>query len=123
METVLNVLGSKMQECSCKPMTGWYRDGKCHTDDQDHGVHTVCAEVDDEFLEFLKMRGNDLITPNPMGDFPGLKAGDSWCVCAGSWLDAYRNGKACKVNLSSTNEETLAVIPLTALQEFSSVKQ
>lgn len=117
METVLNVLGQKIDECSCEPMTGWYRDGVCHTDDQDHGVHTVCAEVTADFLEYIKSRGNDLITPSSDGSFPGLKAGDHWCVCAGSWYEAYKSGRACKVDLKSTNEETLAIIPIQALKE------
>lgn len=117
MEETLNVLGQKIDICSCKPMTGWYRDGKCETDDRDHGVHTICAEVNDRFLAYLKTRGNDLITASPQNNFPGLKAGDHWCVCAGSWFDAYKNGVACPVNLEATNAETLAIIPLSVLKE------
>lgn len=119
MENVLNVLGEKIKECSCEPLTGWYRDGSCHTDDQDHGVHTICAEVTEDFLMYLKSKGNDLMTPAPTNNFPGLKAGDHWCVCAGSWYDAYKNGRACKVSLESTNEETLAIIPISVLKELA----
>lgn len=115
IEEQKNVLGHKIAECGCQPMTGWYRDGYCHTDISDHGVHTVCCVVNDPFLQFLKKQGNDLVTPKPEFDFVGLKAGDSWCVCAGSWLQAYHEGLACPVKLDSTNEETLAVIPLEFL--------
>src|SRR6056300_486815 len=79
-----NVLGEDLEECSNNPLTGWYRDGCCNTDENDHGVHTVCAKVTTEFLEWLKVAGNDLITPHPEFGFPGLKDGDGWCVCA-SW--------------------------------------
>lgn len=115
----LNVLGKKMTQCGCEPMTGWYRDGFCKTDVNDRGMHTVCAVVTDEFLEFIAEAGNDLITPSPQFGFPGLKAGDHWCVCAGSWLQAYKAGVACPVSLESTHEETLAVIPLSALEKHA----
>ena len=81
----LNVLGQDLEQCSLDPLTGWYRDGCCNTDKNDHGVHTVCAKVTDEFLEWCKEAGNDLITPHPEFGFPGLKDGDNWCVCAG-WV-------------------------------------
>jgi uncharacterized protein len=113
-----NVLRGKLDVCGCDPMTGWYRDGFCNTDHQDTGIHTVCCVVSDDFLEFAKEQGNDLITPMPQYGFPGLKAGDRWCVCAGTWLLAYRYGMACSVVLEATHEETLAVIPLSALEEF-----
>ena len=80
----LNVLGEKLEECSNDPLTGWLRDGCCNTDENDHGLHTVCAKVTTECLEWMKEEGNDLITPHPEFGFPGLKDGDSWCVCA-SW--------------------------------------
>ena len=76
-----NVLGHEIGECSCKPLTGWYRDGHCNTDDMDRGSHTVCAIVTEDFLQFAKSKGNDLMTPAPHFNFPGLKPGDSWCVC------------------------------------------
>ena len=75
-----NVLGENLESCSIDPMTGWYRDGCCNTDDNDHGVHTVCAKVTTEFLEWCKEAGNDLITPHPEFGFPGLKEGDGWCA-------------------------------------------
>ena len=76
-----NVLDEDLEECSNNPLTGWYRDGCCNTDENDHGAHTVCAKVTTEFLEWLKEAGNDLITPHPEFGFPGLKDGDGWCVC------------------------------------------
>ena len=79
-----NVLGEQLELCSKDPLTGWYRDGCCNTDENDHGLHTVCAKVTTEFLEWCKEAGNDLITPHPEFGFPGLKDGDGWCVCA-SW--------------------------------------
>ncbi len=80
-----NVLGEKLEECSKNPLTGWFRDGCCNTDENDLGLHTVCVKVNNEFLEWCKDAGNDLITPHPEFGFPGLKNGDSWCVCAG-WV-------------------------------------
>jgi uncharacterized protein (DUF2237 family) len=115
----LNVLGEPINECSCDPMTGFFRDGKCHTDHTDQGMHTVCVEMTDEFLEFSKSMGNNLKDPAPQYGFQGLKAGDHWCLCAPRWLEAYRAGKAPKVNLEATHEETLAIIPLNILREFS----
>ena len=77
-----NVLGEDLEECSKDPLTGWFRDGCCNTDENDHGLHTVCVKVNDEFLKWCKEAGNDLITPHPEFGFPGLKDGDNWCVCA-----------------------------------------
>jgi uncharacterized protein (DUF2237 family) len=116
-----NVLGTKLEHCSLDPLTGWMRDGCCNTDLNDQGIHTVCGIMTDEFLQYLKQIGNDLSTPMPDHGFPGLKAGDSWCLCAWAWLEAYRNGKACKVNLKATHEETLVMIKLDYLKEFSHV--
>jgi uncharacterized protein len=114
-----NVLGQEIGECSCKPMTGWYRDGSCKTDERDIGSHTVCCIVTEEFLEFAKIQGNDLITPMPQFDFPGLKPGDSWCVCARTWLDALNQGMACPVDLEATNIKALQIIPLELLEDRS----
>jgi len=119
MEKILNVLGTELQTCGNDPVTGWFRDGCCNTDIEDHGIHTICTIVTRPFLEFLKKSGNDLITPNPEFGFQGLKDGDSWCVCAGSWFQAYNEGVACPVKLECTHEETLAIIPLKALKEFA----
>ena len=99
-----------------KPLTGYFRDGSCKTDENDYGSHTVCAFVTEEFLEFSKSRGNDLKTPRPDLNFQGLKEGDSWCLCANRWLEAYQNGAAPKVKLRSTNARALDVISLEILK-------
>ena len=112
----LNVLGETLEECSNNPLTGWYRDGCCNTDENDHGIHTVCAKVTTEFLEWLKVAGNDLITPHPEFGFPGLKDGDRWCVCARTWLEAAEKGMACPINLDATHEESLQIIPLELME-------
>ena len=118
-EVARNVLGGPLQPCSFDPNTGFFRDGHCHTCAQDHGSHTVCAVMTAEFLAFSKSRGNDLSTPMPQYEFPGLKPGDQWCLCAGRWLEAYADGKAPKVNLEATNEAALTLVPLEALQEHA----
>jgi uncharacterized protein (DUF2237 family) len=114
-----NVLGGPLQPCSFDPNTGFFRDGHCHTCAQDHGSHTVCAVMTAEFLAFSKSRGNDLSTPMPQYDFPGLNPGDHWCLCAGRWLEAAEAGKAPQVNLEATHEAALAIVPLEALQEHA----
>ena len=113
----LNVLGTPLKVCGCEPMTGWKRDGFCSTDITDHGIHTVCTIVTEEFLAFSKAQGNDLITPMPQYGFKGLKPGDHWCLCAGRWYDAYKAGKAAPIILEATHEETLAIIPIDVLIE------
>jgi uncharacterized protein len=118
-EAARNVLGEPLQPCSFDPNTGFFRDGHCHTCAQDQGSHTVCAIMTAEFLEFSKSRGNDLTTPMPQYDFPGLKPGDSWCLCAGRWLEAHEAGKAPQVNLEATHEAALAIVPLPLLQEHA----
>tara|TARA_Y100000590_G_C15108831_1_gene784107 strand:- start:53 stop:427 length:375 start_codon:yes stop_codon:yes gene_type:complete len=114
-----NVLGEKLEECSLDPITGWYRDGCCNTDVYDHGVHTVCAKVNNDFLEFLKEDGNDLITPHPENEFPGLKDGDCWCVCAASYAKSLEAGKACPIYLRKTHENTLKIIPIDKLKKYA----
>lgn len=114
-----NIFGSDLITCSESPKTGFYRDGDCNTGPQDKGVHTVCAVMSDEFLEFSKSRGNDLITPRPQWNFPGLKAGDRWCLCAQRWLEAYKAGKAPKVKLEATHEKTLEIVKMDTLLEFA----
>ena len=114
-----NVLGEKLEPCSAEPLTGWFRDSCCNTDNNDHGVHTVCARVTNDFLEWAKINGNDLITPHPEFDFPGLKEGDSWCVGAGTYAQAIEEGKACKIFLKKTNNRTLNIIPLEKLKKFA----
>ena len=114
-----NVLGNDIGECSCKPLTGWYRDGHCNTDDMDRGSHTVCCIVTEEFLQFAKSKGNDLSTPIPELDFKGLVEGDSWCLCADRWLEAYQNNKAPHIKLKSTNIKALEKIDLDNLKEYA----
>ena len=112
----LNVLGGTLAACSFDPKTGFFRDGCCNTGPHDHGLHTVCAIMTADFLAFSKRRGNDLSTPRPEYDFPGLKAGDRWCLCAARWREAHEAGCAPLVVLQATHEATLAVVPLDALQ-------
>jgi uncharacterized protein len=111
-----NVLGEPLASCSTDPMTGYFRDGCCNTRADDTGRHTVCAIVTAEFLTFSKARGNDLSTPRPEYDFPGLMPGDGWCLCASRWLEAYHAGVAPKVRLAATHEATLRIVPLAALK-------
>lgn len=115
----INVFGQKLQICSSKPLTGFYRNGCCDTGKEDLGTHTVCALMTSEFLEFSRARGNDLITPIVQYDFPGLKPGDKWCLCARRWLEAYQAGFAPQVYLEATNEATLKIIPLEILIQFA----
>jgi uncharacterized protein (DUF2237 family) len=115
----INVLGTPLKLCSTDPMTGYFRDGCCNTDDTDRGSHVVCAEMTEEFLIFSKQRGNDLSTPRPEFRFPGLNPGDRWCLCAQRWLDAFEAGVAPPVVLESTHEQALDLIPLTLLQQHA----
>ena len=118
-EAQKNVLGEDLEICGSNPITGYLRDGCCNTDNFDRGSHTVCAVVTDEFLEFSKSRGNDLTTPVPELDFNGLIHGDSWCLCADRWLEAYQNHKAPYVKIKSTNIKALEKIDLDSLKEFA----
>lgn len=111
-----NVLGGTLALCSEDPVTGFYRTGCCETGPQDHGVHTVCAVMTDEFLKFSQSRGNDLSTPRPEFGFAGLRAGDRWCLCAARWLEAYQAERAPDVVLAATNIATLRIVPLEALK-------
>jgi uncharacterized protein (DUF2237 family) len=114
----LNILGTPLKACCHNPKTGFYRDGFCHTGDDDHGLHTVCIEATEEFLAFSRSVGNDLSTPRPEFAFPGVKPKDRWCLCAGRWLEAYKNNAAPTVDLEATHEETCAIIPLDILKRF-----
>lgn len=114
-----NVLGEPLEMCSLRPRTGYTRSGACETGPSDLGLHVVCAKVTAEFLEYSRSRGNDLITPRPEWDFPGLKPGDRWCLCAARWLEAYRAGVAPPVVLRATHERALEVIPLDLLKEHA----
>lgn len=111
-----NVMGTKLADCSHDPLTGFYRDGCCESGEDDLGVHTVCAEMTEEFLEFSRSRGNDLVTPRLEFGFPGLKPGDRWCLCAARWLEADEAGCAPRVHLEATHEKTLEVVPLERLR-------
>lgn len=115
----INVLGGALQSCSVAPVTGFFRNGCCDTGPEDHGQHTVCAVMTDEFLALSKYLGNDLTTPRPEYGFAGLKAGDRWCLCAGRFLQAHEEGAAPKVNLSATHQAALKVVPLEVLQAYA----
>ena len=115
----LNVLGLPLATCSADPITGFYRDGRCLVGAEDGGVHGVCAELDDTFLDYTAARGNELRRPVPAFDFPGLKAGDRWCVCALRWLEAFEAGVAPPVVLAATHHEVLRVIKLQDLIEHA----
>ncbi len=117
--SALNVLGEPLQSCCTAPMTGFYRNGRCDTGAEDVGLHTVCAQVDEAFLDFTRARGNDLSTPVPAFGFPGLKPGDRWCLCAGRWLEALQAGAAPPVVLRSTHAASLNIVPLADLKAHS----
>ncbi|NCN71806.1 MAG: DUF2237 domain-containing protein [Betaproteobacteria bacterium] len=112
----LNVLGTSLLPCSYDPLTGFFRDGCCHTDAQDHGTHVVCARVTQAFLDYSLAQGNDLITPRPEHRFAGLKPGDRWCLCALRWREALHAGMAPPVVLASTHSKALEVVTLAQLQ-------
>lgn len=112
-----NVLGGKLEICCTSPMTGYYRDGKCNTGGGDFGAHVVCAQVTDEFLRFTQLKGNDLSTPVPAFDFPGLKPGDRWCLCAARWKEALDAGFAPPVVLSATHASALEYVSLEELKQ------
>ncbi len=111
-----NFLGGPLQSCCTAPLTGFYRDGYCHTGPQDSGSHTVCARVSAEFLAFSQRRGNDLLTPRPEFGFPGLKPGDLWCLCVARWHEALQAGVAPPVVLAACHERALQVVTLEQLQ-------
>lgn len=114
-----NVLGGELQECSSDPLTGFYRDGRCHTAPEDVGRHTICAVVSREFLEHQRSVGNDLSTPRPEYGFPGLEPGDRWCVVAARWLQACEDGAPAPVLLAATHESALEVVPLQLLRSYA----
>lgn len=115
----LNVLSTPLQSCSTDPVTGWFRDGCCETGPSDRGRHIVCAVMTDEFLAFSLAQGNDLSTPRPEYRFPGLKAGDRWCLCLDRWRDAHKAGAAPKVVLEATHLIALERVELSTLQQFA----
>ncbi len=115
-ENARNVLGEALVPCSYDPLTGYYRDGCCNTDDHDQGSHVICAKVTQEFLDFSVTRGNDLVTPRPDYRFAGLKAGDRWCLCAMRWKEALDAGVAPPVVLECTHKRALRFVTLAQLQ-------
>lgn len=114
----LNVLGTALKPCCTSPVTGYFRDGFCRTIQEDSGTHIVCAIVTQDFLEFTKARGNDLSTPIPHWNFPGLKEGSKWCLCISRWLEAERAGKAPFVVLEATHQKALDYTTLDLLQKY-----
>ncbi len=119
MIDALNVFGEPLQACSFDPLTGYFRDGCCNTDDNDHGTHVVCTRVTHAFLIFSADRGNDLMTPRPEWRFPGLKAGDRWCLCATRWREALEAGLAPPVVLAATHSKVLEYVSLEDLKRHA----
>jgi uncharacterized protein (DUF2237 family) len=115
----INVFGESLKVCGENPMTGFYRDGKCNTCNNDAGSHTVCIEISQEFLEYSRFKGNDLSTPRPEFDFKGLKPGDSWCVCASRWLEAVASNMAPRVHLQRTHIKALNIVPIEILKKYA----
>lgn len=115
MEKAKNVLGTALETCSRTPLTGFFRDGSCHTGPNDVGSHTVCVQVTDEFLQITQIMGNDLSTPQPRLGFPGLKPGDRWCLCALRWQEALEAGVAPPVILRATHEAALQHVAMADL--------
>ena len=118
-ESARNVLGEPMDLCCGNPLTGFYRNGRCDTGPDDHGVHTVCIRATSEFLEYSSSVGNDLSTPMIEFGFPGLQEGDRWCLCLARWKQAYDAGKAPQIYLASKLEATLELVPLEVLLDFA----
>jgi uncharacterized protein (DUF2237 family) len=114
-----NVLGGPLKPCSLQPLTGFFRNGNCDTCREDHGCHTICVEVTDEFLQFSRNAGNDLSTPRPEYHFPGLNSGDRWCVCAARWLECLEAGVPAPVALAATHERALSIVSLATLQQHA----
>jgi uncharacterized protein (DUF2237 family) len=119
MTQAKNVLGGELETCCTSPITGFYRDGTCNTGAGDLGAHIVCAEVTEEFLAFTQSRGNDLSTPVPMSNFPGLKPGDRWCLCAARWQEALDAGVAPPVILSATHAVALEHVSFDQLKQHA----
>ena len=115
----INVFGKELEMCCNDPETGFFRNGMCDTCREDQGVHTVCILATEVFLKFSKSVGNDLSTPHPEFEFPGLKPGDRWCLCALRWQEAYEQGKAPPVFLESTHENTLKLVDFNLLQQYA----
>ncbi|RDH81100.1 MAG: DUF2237 domain-containing protein [endosymbiont of Galathealinum brachiosum] len=119
MDESKNVFGEPLIVCGDNPLTGYYRDGFCNTCLQDVGSHTVCIEVSKEFLEYSRFKGNDLSTPMPEYGFPGLKPGDSWCLCAARWLEAQKESRAPRLHLTRTHIKALEIIPIELMRQYA----
>ena len=115
----LNVLGTPLLPCCLENSTGWYRNGSCETDSGDHGRHVICAIMTEEFLAFSKLMGNDLSTPIPEYNFPGLKPGECWCLCAGRWQEAFETGMAPMVKLEACEQSALEIVDLQNLKSHA----
>ncbi len=115
----LNVLGTPLLPCCLENSTGWYRNGSCETDSGDHGRHVICAIMTEEFLAFSKLMGNDLSTPIPEYNFPGLKPGECWCLCAGRWQEAFEAGMAPMVKLEACEQSALEIVDLENLKSHA----
>ena len=118
-EDQLNIFNEPLEACGFDPVTGFFRSGCCETSVLDKGSHTVCAIMTEEFLKFSKSKGNDLSTPIPAFDFPGLNSGDRWCLCAARWLEAYEASSAPSIIARATHRRALEIIPMEAMKEFS----
>ena len=116
-----NVYGNPLIICSLSPLTGFFRKGKCDTCNEDAGMHTVCALMTDEFLRFSFEKGNDLSTPRPEYNFPGLKEGDFWCLCLSRWIQAYHENCAPRIKLDATHASVLEFVELSVLKEFETI--
>ncbi len=119
MHKSLNVYGEPLERCGEQPVTGFYRDGYCNTCDQDAGSHTVCIEATKEFLEYSRFKGNDLSTALPEYGFPGLRPGDSWCLCAARWLEAHKDNMAPHLHLTRTHQRALEIIPIELMRQYA----
>ncbi|MGC8711611.1 MAG: DUF2237 family protein [Leptodesmis sp.] len=119
MTEAKNVLGGTLQICCTSPMTGFYRDGCCNTGAGDVGAHVVCAQVTEQFLDYTRAQGNDLSTPVPAFNFPGLKPGDRWCLCASRWKEALDDGVAPPVILAATHASALEYVTLDELKQHA----
>lgn len=119
MDDSVNVLDEPLSTCGDNPLTGFYRDGKCNTCDEDLGSHTVCIEASTEFLEYSRFKGNDLSTPVPEFDFAGVRPGNSWCLCAARWLEAHEDGMAPRVYLLRTHKRALEIVPFELLKKYA----
>jgi uncharacterized protein (DUF2237 family) len=119
MEKSVNVFGEPLEICGGNPVTGFFRDGKCNTCEQDTGSHTVCIEASKEFLEYSRFKGNDLSTPVPEFGFKGVKPGDTWCLCAARWMEALSDDRAPRVHLKRTHIKALDIVSMTLLKPYA----